>query len=96
MKIRDQFYQTKIWGLISHHESVSRNIAGVSRRFRLGQLYIEAFVKHMLSSYVASLTLFKMHVGQKSQEQTQGFLADKSNGTIFEDPRSLITPNYGN
>ena len=68
----------------------------MSHRFRLGQLYSEAFVKHMSSSYVASLTLFKMHVGRKSQGQSQGFLAEKSNGTIFDDLRSIIILNYGN
>ena len=87
MKVRDQLSQTKVWRLILHHESISKSIAGISCRFKLGQLYSEAFLKHMSSSYVASLILLKMHVGQKF------FLAEKSNGAIFNDLRSIIAPN---
>ena len=94
MKVRDQFSQTKIWRLISHHESVSKNLVSLSSQFGLGQLHSKAFVKHMLSSYVARLALFKMHVGRKSHQQTQCFLTNKSNETIFDDPQSLIPPTF--
>ena len=83
MKVRDKLFQTKVWRLTSHHESISKSIAGISRRFRLGQLYSEAFMKHMSSSYVASLTLLKMHVGRKSQRQTLGFFSREIEWSYF-------------
>ena len=75
MKVRDELFQTKVWRLTSHHESISKSIAGISRRFRLVQLNSEAFLKHMPSSYVASLTLFKCTYDENLKNKLKGFRA---------------------